>query len=202
MSDKTGRQMIEQKQDRRSQRTKQALIEALITLLAVKHYDTISIKDIVDQANVGRSTFYAHFQTKDDLLKRGFERVLDMLLQHIILNQTNQNLSIDTTALFRHAQGHYELYRTLAWGSGFGIITVEGHAALSAKLLEHLSQFAPESMESSVPLPVLSCSLSGSLLILLKWWLDNKMPYSPERMDEIFQKLVMPGIRDTLESRT
>jgi AcrR family transcriptional regulator len=196
MSDRTGKQV--DKQDRRSQRTRQALIDALISLLAVKHYDAISIKDIVDQANVGRSTFYAHYQTKDDLLKSGFERVLDMLLQHITLSETNQNLNLDTTPLFRHAQSHYELYRTLAWGSGFELITMEGHAMLSAKLLQRLSKFVPGRVELSVPLPILSYSLAGSLLILLKWWLDNKMLYSPERMDEIFQRLVMPGIRDTL----
>jgi AcrR family transcriptional regulator len=198
MSDKTGRPIVKKSSDRRSQRTRQALIDALIALLAVKQYDAISIKDIVDRANVGRSTFYAYYQTKDDLLKSGFERALDMLLQHIVFSETNQDLSLDTTPLFHHAQGHYDLYRTLAWGSGFELITFEGHAALRAKLIERLSRFVPETVEPSVPLPILSYSLAGSLLILLKWWLDNKMPYSPERMDEIFQELVMPGIRDML----
>jgi AcrR family transcriptional regulator len=199
MSIKSGSQMAEQGQDRRSQRTRQALIDALISLLAVKHYDVISIKDIVDQANVGRSTFYAHYQTKDELLKSGFERILDMLLQNIVLNEVNQTLKLDTTLLFRHAQGHYELYRTLAWGSGFEILTMEGHAALSAKLQQRLTQLQSGKPEASVPLPLLSYHMAGALLILLKWWLDHKMPYSPECMDEIFQQLVMPGIRATWE---
>jgi len=190
--------MDQQRQDRRSQRTQQALMDALIALLAVKHYDEISINDIIDHANVGRSTFYAHYQDKDDLLKSGFERVLDMLIHHISFGEADQDLQLDTTQLFRHAQGHYELYRTLVWGSGFDLLTKDGHAALSAKFQENFTQLLSGKPEPSIPLAVLSYSMAGTLLILLKWWLDNKMPYSPEYMDGIFQQLVMPSARNIL----
>src|SRR5512133_339484 len=80
--------MIDQKtaaqEDRRTQRTQQALMDALLDLLKAKHYDAISVKDIIESANVGRSTFYAHYQTKDDLLRGAFERVLDMLLDQLV----------------------------------------------------------------------------------------------------------------------
>ena len=190
--------MAQQRQDRRSQRTQQALMEALIGLLAVRHYDEISINDIIERANVGRSTFYAHYQSKDDLLKSGFERVLDMLIQHISFDEVDQDLQLDTSQLFRHAQGHYELYRTLVWGSGFEILTKDGHAALSAKFQESLTQLRSGKPEPSIPLTVLSYSMAGTLLILLKWWLDNKMPYPAEHMDEIFQQLVMSSARNIL----
>jgi AcrR family transcriptional regulator len=173
-------------------------MDALISLLAVKHYDEISINDIIDRANVGRSTFYAHYQTKDDLLKSGFERVLDMLIQNISFGEADQDLRLDTTPLFRHAQGHYEIYRTLVWGSGFELLTKDGHAALSTKFQESFTRFLSGKTEPAIPLPVLSYALAGTLLILLKWWLDNKMPYSPEYMDEIFQKLVMSNTRKIL----
>jgi AcrR family transcriptional regulator len=194
--------MAEQRQDRRSQRTQQTLIEALIALLAVKHYDEISVNDIIDRANVGRSTFYAHYQDKDDLLKSGFERVLNMLIQHISFGEADQDLRLDTTQLFRHAQGHYELYRTLVWGSGFELLTRDGHAALSAKFQESFTRLCQEKPEPSIPLDILCYSMAGTLLILLKWWLDHKMPYSPEYMDEIFQQLVMPSARNILINGT
>lgn len=187
--------MTQQRQDRRSQRTQQALMDALLALLVVKHYDEISINDIIDRANVGRSTFYAHYQTKDDLLKSGFERVLDMLIQHISFGAADQDLRLDTTPFFRHAQGHYEIYRTLVWGSGFDVLTKDGHAALTAKFQESFTRFLSGKPEPSIPMAVLAYSLAGTLLILLKWWLDNKMPYSPEHMDEIFQKLIMSNAR-------
>jgi AcrR family transcriptional regulator len=160
--------MTELRQDRRSQRTQQALMDALIALLAVKRYDEISINDIIERANVGRSTFYAHFQAKDDLLKSGFERVLDMLIQHISFSEGDQDLKLNTTLFFRHAQGHYELYRTLVWGTGFDVLTKDGHSALSAKIQESFLLLLSGRPGPSIPLAVLSYSMAGSLLILLK----------------------------------
>lgn len=184
--------------DRRTQRTQQALIEALLDLMNVKHYDAISVKDIIEKANVGRSTFYAHYQTKDDLLKGGFERVLDLLLDQIVFDETGRSLTLDTTPLFRHAQGHAKLFRTLAWGSGFELITMQGQAALSEKIVQQLSPFVSKVGPPAVPLPVVAYSLAGSILLLLKWWLENDMPNSPEAMDGIVQQLIMPGIRGAL----
>jgi len=190
--------MTQQRQDRRSQRTQKAFMDALIALLAEKHYNKISINDIIDRANMGRSTFYAHYQTKDDLLKSGFERALDMLIQHISFGVANQDLRLDTAPFFRHAQGHYEIYRTLVWGAGFDVLTKDGHAALTAKFQESFTRFLSGKPEPSIPPAVLSYSMAGTLLILLKWWLDNKMPYSPEYMDGIFQQLVMSSTRNIL----
>jgi len=184
--------------DRRTQRTQQALMDALLDLLKVRHYDAISVKDIIEKANVGRSTFYAHYQTKGDLLKGGVERVLDLLLDQIVIDETGRKLTLDTTPLFRHAQGHAKLFRTLAWGSGFELITMQGQASLSARILQHLSSFTSKVGPPAVPLSVLAYTLAGSILLLLKWWLENDMPHSPEAMDGIVQQLIMPGVRSTL----
>lgn len=198
MSTKMNDQKSTPQPDRRTLRTQEALLNALIDLLKVKHYDAISVKDIIDQANVGRSTFYAHFQTKDDLLKCGFERVLDLLLDLLVFDATNRRLTLNTAPLFRHAQGHAGLFRTLAWGSGFEVITAQGQASLGVKFQQALSPILTAERQETVPLSALSYSLAGSLLILLKWWLENGMPGSPETMDGIFQQLVMPGIRSAL----
>jgi AcrR family transcriptional regulator len=189
--------MTEQEQDRRALRTQQALINALLELLSARHYDKITVQDIVEQANVGRATFYSHYQNKDDLLKSGFERILDTLVQQIVSFEKDQCL-FDTSMLFHHAQGHYELFRTLVWGSGFDLLTKEGHAALSKKIEDRFALLLKGRQPPSIPLPILANSVAGSLLIMLKWWLENKMPYSPERMDEIFQQLVMSGVRTVL----
>jgi AcrR family transcriptional regulator len=201
MSPKMNDQKTAQQEDRRIQRTQQALLDALLDLLKVRHYDAISVKDIIEKANVGRSTFYAHYQTKDDLLKGGFERVLEMLLEQLVFDETERKLSLDTAPLFRHAQGHAKLYRALAWGSGFELITTQGQASLGEKILQRLSSIAPAEGQIAVPLSILSYSLAGSLLILLKWWLENDMPGSPEYMDGISQQLIMPGFRNALGVR-
>ena len=64
------------KADRRSHRTRQALGEALTGLMFEKPYAKITVQDISQRADVGRSTFYAHSDGKDSLLADNFERML------------------------------------------------------------------------------------------------------------------------------
>lgn len=66
-----------QKADRRVQKTQQSLRNALIALILEKHYDTISVQDIIERANVGRSTFYLHFRDKEDLFRGDWQRMLE-----------------------------------------------------------------------------------------------------------------------------
>ena len=61
--------------DRRIIRTRGVLQHALTSLILKKGYEAITIQDICDEANVGRSTFYAHYTSKDDLKRSGFERL-------------------------------------------------------------------------------------------------------------------------------
>src|SRR3954468_5964455 len=60
-------------QDRRVQRTQQLLREALFALIRKKGFEMLTVQDIIDRANVGRATFYAHFDNKEDLLLSGFD---------------------------------------------------------------------------------------------------------------------------------
>jgi len=189
-------------EDRRSKRSEQALIDALIDLMNGRAYDSISIKEIVEKANVGRATFYAHYQSKDDLLKSGFERILASTLEHLVFSTNEQNLTVNVSSLFQHASGHYHLYKNLMRGTGFAILTKDELKVLSEKLQEKLSLYIPDESNRSVQLNVLSHFFAGNLLLFLKWWLDHKMPYPPEKMNDMFQVLVMPGINSALQNQS
>jgi AcrR family transcriptional regulator len=188
-----------EKEDRRTKRTRETLVHALLGLIETKPYDFITVGDIISEANVGRSTFYAHYQNKDKLLLGGFDLLLDRVVEEIHLDE-DLGLVFDASLFFRHAHGHHDIYQRLVWGSGFKLLIKDGHTALSHKIEERITVLARPGFQPSISLSVVATALSGGLLILLKWWLDRKMPYSPERMNEIFQQLTMPGMRDVLKA--
>ena len=180
------------KNDRRSQRTRQALGDALVELMMEKGYDAISIKDLIDRANVGRSTFYSHYADKDALFVSQLDRLMDVLNRHVPQEYSEENPFFPSLGLLRHIKEQWKLYRILAWGSGIDALTRHLQKLLSEKIEGRL---LADRQSYEVPVPIIANFLSGSFLSLVKWWLDNKMTYSPEQMDEMFQKLALRSVK-------
>ena len=176
------------KNDRRSQRTRQAIGDALVELMTEKGYDAISIKDIIERANVGRSTFYSHYVDKDDLFVSQMDRVMDMLSHH---PQERGNPFFPSLGLFQHIQEQWKFFKSHAWGTGFDVLTKRLQKALSEKIEQRL---VAGGQTFDVPVSIIANFLAGSFLSMLRWWMDNKMTYTPEQMDEMFRKLALPGI--------
>ncbi|HEX9388969.1 MAG TPA: TetR/AcrR family transcriptional regulator [Anaerolineales bacterium] len=177
------------KNDRRSQRTRHLLGEALVALIREKDYNTITVSDIIERANIGRSTFYAHYRDKDDLFVGELERVIEVL-SHRIPNQEEIPF-FPSLGLFRHVGEEYELYKALLWTPGIDLLIKHMQKSLSNRIEQGLQK---SERKFDIPLPILASFIAGSFLTLLKWWLENKMIYSPEEMDKIFQNLTMAGI--------
>jgi AcrR family transcriptional regulator len=188
------------KQDRRSQRTRQLLSTALIELMLQKRYDEISVQEIIDRANIGRSTFYAHYLDKDDLLVSDFTRVLDRLIQHIYPQKPGpHHLASGLTPFFEHVQSHYHLYKALVRGGGIDLLYKKGYERLRAQIEQHLEELLPKGEAPAIPLPLVADYAAGAILNLLKWWLEHELPYTPEQMNDLFLQLVWPGIQSSLQ---
>jgi AcrR family transcriptional regulator len=177
------------KHDRRSQRTRNLLSTALVELIREKEYNTITVSDIIDRANVGRSTFYTHFRDKDDLFVGELDRVIDLLSQRIP-NQEEMPF-FPSLGLFRHVGEEYQLYKSLLWGPGIDLLIKHMQKSLN-KRIEH--GLLESGQEFKIPVPILANFIAGSFLTLLQWWLENKMVYSPEEMDKIFKQLIMASL--------
>ena len=176
--------------DRRSQRTRHLLSEALVRLIREKDYGAITVSDIIERANVGRSTFYSHYRNKDDLLVGEMDRVIEVL-SHRFPGQEEMPF-FPSLGLFLHVGEEYELYKSLLWTPGIELLIKHMQTSLSQRIEQGLEKGG---QAFDVPLPILANFIAGSYLTLLKWWLENKRTYSPERMDEIFKKLVLYGIQ-------
>ena len=191
--------MKQPQEDRRAQRTRQLLHDAMFSLMLEKRYDKITVQDIIDRANVGRSTFYAHFQDKEDLALSGMVQMLDQLGQAVGQDASGGLSLMPVLALFQHVQENQHFFKALTRGRGLDLFFERGQVYWTQRLEATLQARLPPGQSSSVPIPIIATSVSGALITLLKWWLDNKMPYTPERMDEIARQLTMPMIEAGLK---
>ncbi len=174
--------------DRRVRRTKQRLNDALESLIIEKGSDKITVQDLIDRADVGRSTFYAHYETKDDLLVSWTELADDMEL-HMAQEQTDAGSIMPSLALFRHLGEHHHLYKAMLGGRGIDIVTEMIHSKLLGHATLVLERRPDTSDQTTIPIEVRAAFLASSLLALLTWWLDNDMPYPPESMDQMYHEL-------------
>ena len=184
---------MNEKNDRRSQRTRQALGDAFVELLMEKGYDTLSVKDVIERANVGRSTFYSHYADKDELFVGQLDRLMELLSQHVPQTHAEENPFFPSLGLFQHIKQQQKLYRILTWGSGVEVLTRHLQKSMTEKIEERL---LANGKTYDVPVPVIANFLAGSFLSLVKWWLDNKLIYSPEEMDKMYRKLALTWIRE------
>jgi AcrR family transcriptional regulator len=178
------------KNDRRSQRTRQLISDAFVELLLEKGYDAMSIRDVIERANVGRSTFYSHFKDKEELFASQLDRLLETLSRHLPLH-VEQNPYFPSLGLFQHIREQQKLFRALAWTSGMDVSTRHLQKSMTEKIEKKLRA---DGKTYQIPIPVMANFLAGSFLTLVKWWLDNKMIYSPEEMDAMYRSLALPGI--------
>ena len=191
--------MSEKKTDRRTNRTRRQLSSALVDLVKEKRFDDITVQNVIDRADVGRSTFYSHFRDKEDLFQKDWERFLDGFAQHIDWENAGVTSFVPVVYLFRHLQEFQPFYKGLVRSQKVDAIFKSGTNHLSQKIEAALTSRLRGKPAPSVPIPVLSNYLASELFSLLKWWLDHNMPYPPERMDEIFHALVTPTFRTVLE---
>jgi AcrR family transcriptional regulator len=179
--------------DRRAQRSRELLTAALTELLHEQRYDLISVRDIITRAKVSRSTFYLHFQDKDDLLASSFTHALSQLDQQPAAIQHDLRL-LPALEMFRHVQAHRALYESVVGGRGLEVLFRAGRDYWGRTI----EQTVTKTGDIAVPASVLITHVTGAFLNLLKWWLDNRLPYPPERMAAMFEELVMPGVRAVL----
>lgn len=180
------------KTDRRTVRTKRSLSQAMVDLIKEKRFDDITVQNVIDRADVGRSTFYTHFRDKEDLFQKDWERFLNGFAQQIDWDKAGSGSFVPVVFLFQHLQEAQSFYQ--------GLVRSRKTEAVFKSGVEHLSRKIEETLNArikhhpKIPIPIVSSYLASELFVLLKWWLDERMPYPPERMDQIYHELVTPAV--------
>lgn len=177
--------------DRRVQRTRQLLLNSLIELILEKGYESITVQDVIDRANVGRSTFYSHFQDKEDLLISGFENVREVFENFHTQTSHDESNWAFSLALFKHAEENRQGFKALLGKQAGNVMMRHLQKALTAFLREHFESIFPKK-DQPVPLDIFVQYFVSTFFGLLTWWLDNDVTYSAEEMNNYFRKLTEP----------
>jgi AcrR family transcriptional regulator len=183
------------REDRRSKRTRHMIQSALVQLMMGQRYDEITVQDIIEQANVGRSTFYSHYLDKDDLLQREVEQVVEALAYHMDERPTSQTL-VPSLELFRHFRDSQALIRALTRGRAIEPVLKTMESQLTLLIEGRLAAGISQSKSPRIPLALVAQHIAATLLMLAQWWLDRDMQQTPEQVDDYFLQLVRPSIRE------
>lgn len=182
--------------DRRVLRTRELLRGSLFSLIKEKGYDALSVQEIIDRANIGRATFYAHFNNKDDLLLCGFETLRNELkqLQHRSASASDPQARLFAFShhMFAHVQPYRPVYRAMARERGGAAVRQHLHRLLvdcSKAELKRLRIGA-----TARELDALTQFFSGAFVGLLSWWLEAATPMSVEDIDKLFRRLAIPAL--------
>jgi AcrR family transcriptional regulator len=189
--------------DRRVRRTRELLRNALTSLILEEGYERVTVQDICDRADVGRSTFYAHFQDKEELLLSGFDGLQEDLRQAFAdheqqtpARQTGSG-SWAALAVIEHL-ADYRAVSSMLGRRGSAVAIARLRRILSELLRDHLQVQLDPTTSTRVPMEVAVEFAVASLLGLIDWWLDHDRPYPPEQLEGMYRRLTEPGIRAAL----
>jgi AcrR family transcriptional regulator len=175
-----------EKTDRRVKRTHRLLQEALIALILEHGYDAVSIREITERADVGYATFFRHYPDKDALLAAILHQMKDdfgeLLAPQWIVSDPE-----GSSVLFEYVQENFELCKVLLdSASTMALLRPVQEVALKDVVKNFDAQSA-----SPIPVEMAASHLISSLIMMVRWWIEQGMPYTPEEMGRYTAELVI-----------
>jgi AcrR family transcriptional regulator len=185
--------------DSRGPHTRAALQRAFKSLLRTRPYESIAVEEICRLANVGRSTFYTHFRSKDDLKRSGVEALRRQLLERQKnAAQSNHNerhpALTFTSDLFSHARDHVDHYRALVGGRGGTVVLQTLKQTVTDLARAELSASSGSKSPDAIEREAAVQYVVGAFMALLTWWLDRGATIPTERIDAMFQRFMREGV--------
>jgi AcrR family transcriptional regulator len=164
-------------------------------LIVEKPVNEVTVQDVLDRSGVGRSTFYLHYRDKDDLLVSQLEMFLEMMSTSLSVRHDTSNRVAPVAEMFAHIGNQNKLAR---------VLSDSGHMKEFFDLAEgYFARGIEQRLKESGRFPKIpqrelaarAAALSGSLLSLLRWWLDRGEKEPPQQMDEMFHRMVWTGLQ-------
>ena len=180
--------------DRRVRRTRRALRDALVAVIQEKGYDATTVQDIADRADVGRSTFYAHFEDKEALLVSALQDL------HVMTEpgagKGPSSLFDMSRTMFRQAQRQRPLFRAVFGRFSVGLLYARMEREVFDWVRSELRAIAPAAHDAAVTMA--ARVTVSAFLGLLRWWLDAEDPPTVDELGDGFVALLLPGMASVL----
>ncbi len=176
--------------DRRQRRTRSLIFTAFSALLERKSYTSMTVQDIIDEADIGRSTFYAHFETKDELLKALCNDIFDHVFSAEIMSEEHHDFSHHSS--FRDRITHILYHLQEKQQSIRGLFNGECGEIFLRYLKEYLYQVFNEhiTIKDDVPHDYALDLAVSSFAETVRWWLKGHSDYTPEQMTAYFFRCI------------
>ncbi|HEY0395103.1 MAG TPA: TetR/AcrR family transcriptional regulator [Candidatus Elarobacter sp.] len=185
--------------DRRVERTRDRLGDALIALMREQPFENITVQHVLDRAGIGRSTFYAHFSDKHDLLLSDVDEFLEAYA-HVVDRDPSDRICA-VRELFAHiAEGHDLRAALIASGHWQDVLDL-GQAHVARAAAARLRALPRSSHLDGARIDGLAQAFAGAFFALLTWWLDHR-PFSADEADALFHRMVWSGIDAPLRAVT
>jgi AcrR family transcriptional regulator len=180
-------------EDRRIRKTEASLRGALAGLVREKPYDQIAVKEILNRANVGRSTFYTHFGDKDDLLVSCIHDMLGAA-------QPNADLLWFSLPILEHIEGHRLASKVTTGRRPQRTMHEHLEHAIAGLIEDSVTATLDRTRGTGRPSADLCVQwLASTFVLVLNWWVDTDSPLSARDADQLFRQLVEPALAKTLD---
>lgn len=182
------------KTDARVRRTRDALGDALVALMQEKPFDTITVQDVLDRADVSRSTFYTHYSDKDDLLMSDAEEFFEAISVALSQAGDKSDRVFPVEEFFSHLADVQPFFKALRKSGKYqeNMELARGHFARGIE--RRLAELPRSGSIAPHERGAIAFTHAGALLSLLTWWLDRGMRESPAEMDQLFHRMVWNGV--------
>lgn len=173
--------------DRRQRKTREAIFSAFSELLQHRRYENITVQDIIDKADVGRSTFYSHFETKDALLKAVCSDIFEHIFKGDLCDYPGKTVSLEEK--LAHILWHLKDHKK----DIMGLLSCESADLFMSYIKDYLKELFTLHLcdfRKDVPEEFLLNHLVSSFCAVIKWCSDKKMDFSPEDTAGNYIKLV------------
>lgn len=177
----------------RAQRTRELMLATMYQLALEKDYREITVQDLLNRSGIARSTFYAHFRDKEDLLVAGYGVMGDPAIK-TIAGKGRQCRLLDVCGwLFVATREHAALTTSLMGGASREIVVAHLENLLIIQLRDHLKRHGAY-LENELRGEIAVRSLVGALLAVWVWWVRQDYAQQPLEMSEAFNSLMADGL--------